>query len=317
MTDRVGLAPDIRDWLIDTETQGAPALSELDPPAGRRALADTFGFLWGQPGDFEGVSDRVVPIAEGEIAVRVYRPHDGRLPAIVYLHGGGWVVGSIDTHDGLCRELARDSGAVVVSVNYRLAPEHPFPAAPDDVTAAMLWLFTNADALDVDLGRMSLAGDSAGGNLAAVVTRRLVTAGMPIASQVLVYPVTDTRTDTASYQRCADGFGLTRDDMVWYLDHYLPPGADRADPDCAPLRALDLSGLPPTYVATCEHDPLRDEGAAYAARLAAAGVDVVHDDAPGMIHGYLLMRTITPAADDLRKRIIEFLQRSWTSYAAH
>lgn len=272
--------------------------------------------FWGEPAPIAAVEDRLVPSATGSVPVRLYRPAPGQLPGIVYLHGGGWVLGGIETHDGLCRSLATEARAVVMAVGYRLAPEHPFPAAPADVLDAVCWLFGQATELGIDGTRISVVGDSAGGNLAAVAARQATRRGLSLASQVLVYPVTDTSTETHSYGANAEGLLLSFADMVWFLDHYLPPGTDRADPDCAPLRAGDLVGLPPAYVATCEFDPLRDEGRAYAGRLADAGVTVELEDWAGLIHGFLLMRTVTAAADALRGHIVRFLRSTWTASPA-
>jgi len=223
------------------------------------------------------------------------------------------VIGSIETHDGLCRKLANAAECAVLSVDYRLAPEHPFPAAVRDAVDALAWVHRNAREVHVDPAKLSVAGDSAGGNLAAVAARHLARRGMRPASQVLVYPVCDGRTDSASYDVNADGCFLTREDMQWYFRHYTTSPADLLEPDLAPIRAGDLSGLPPAYIATCGLDPLRDDGTRYAGRLRDAGVPVTLDDWGGMIHGFILMRTVTPAADELCDRMVEFLRAGWGS----
>ncbi|MEO6126667.1 MAG: alpha/beta hydrolase [Ilumatobacteraceae bacterium] len=315
MPDRSGIRTELAEWLASADDSPAPSLRELGVDGARAMMRENCATSWG-PVDVDVVTtEHVVPSAGGPVPVRSYRPADGILPAVIFLHGGGWVIGDIETHDGFCRSLAIEAGAVVFSVGYRLAPEHPFPAAADDALAALTWVIDAADELGIDRSRTSLCGDSAGGHLAAVTSRRGASKGLAIASQVLVYPVTDTATDTDSYVRNGAGCGLTSDDMRWFFDHYLPPLIDRTAPDCAPLRAhpQDLRGVAPAYVATCEFDPLRDEGQAYARALAAAGVVVDYEEWPGTIHGFILMRTITPATDALRRRIVDFLNASWVA----
>ncbi|MFY1650610.1 alpha/beta hydrolase [Solwaraspora sp. WMMB762] len=220
--------------------------------------------------------------------VRVYHPAPtGRpQPAVVFCHGGGFTFCSLDTHDGLCRLMARDSGAVVVSVDYRLAPEHRFPAAAEDAYAATAWTADNAAALGVDPARIAVAGDSAGGNLAAVTAQLAVARGGPaLAYQLLVYPMLDHRFDTDSYRSNGHGYAVTVDHLRWYWHQYLGD-ADPDQPAACPLRAGDLAGLPPTYLVTAEHCPLRSENEAYAARLRAAGVAVTLASHPGVVHGF-------------------------------
>jgi len=262
--------------------------------------------------DVASVEDLEVPGPAGNVPVRVYRP-DGTTepaPVVVYFHGGGWVLGSIATHDGSCRALANRTGAVVASVGYRLAPEHPYPAALDDCFAAPCWVAAHADDLGVDPGRLAVAGDSAGGNLAAAVCLAARDRGGPtIAFQTLVYPVTDLEPDRwPSMAANADGPLLTRAAMDWFIGHYAgdPPPLD--DALAAPIRAADLSGLPPAHVSTAGHDPLQDEGAAYAEALAAAGVPVAHDDFPTLIHGFVGFADVVPAAGEARDAIAAALR---------
>ncbi|MFI6801212.1 alpha/beta hydrolase [Streptosporangium canum] len=227
------------------------------------------------------VRDEVV---EG-VPVRVYRPEEGDrpLPAIVYFHGGGWVFGSVARNDALGRDLAVRNGAVVVSVDYRLAPDHPFPAAADDAWTVVKDVFARAGAYGADPGRIAVCGDSAGGNLAAVAAWQARDAGLRPAHQLLICPVTDVAMDTPSYRDHAAGFGLGADEMAWFIEQY---GGDPADPRLAPLRLADKTGLAPATVITAEYDPLCDEGEAYAAQLAAAGVPVELRRYGGAIHGF-------------------------------
>jgi acetyl esterase len=220
------------------------------------------------------------------------------LPLLVFFHGGGWVVGDIATHDTVCRHLANRAECAVVSVDYRLAPEHKFPAAVDDAYTATAWVAENAAALGVDAGRLAVGGDSAGGNLAAVVCLMARDRGAPrISYQLLVYPATDAAMRHESIARFAEGHVLTRATMRWFYEQYLPSPEDAADWRVSPLVAADLAGLPPAYVLTAGYDPLCDEGDAYAARLAAAGVPVEHRRFPGQIHGFTTNGKIIRAAD--------------------
>jgi acetyl esterase len=255
--------------------------------------------------DVASVEDLEVPGPDGPLPVRVYRPDGAAVPApvVVFFHGGGWVLGSIATHDATCRGLANRTGAVYVSVDYRLAPEHPYPAAPEDCYAATCWVVDHAADLGVDPGRLAVAGDSAGGNLAAVVCQMARDrSGPAIAFQLLVYPVTDLDL-WPSMEENADGPLLTREGMDWFARHYVGTLPFTGDPYAAPIRAADLSGLPPAYVATAGHDPLRDEGAGYAEALAAAGVTVGYDNFATMIHGFVGFADVVPAAGEARDRI--------------
>jgi acetyl esterase len=222
--------------------------------------------------------------------VRIYRPAPGRLPVLAYFFGGGWTLGSIDTSDGICRSLANDAGCMVVTVGYRLAPEHPFPAAVHDCYATVRWLAEDGEQIGADPGRLAVGGDSAGGNLAAAVTLLARDRGGPgLAGQLLVYPNTDYRADTASLRENVDPYLFNRTSVDWYWGHYLTSPADGDNPLASPLRAADLAGLPPALVITAEYDPLRDEGERYAQRLAAAGVPVTLSRYDGMIHGFFAM----------------------------
>jgi len=235
------------------------------------------------------VEERTIPANGANIPVRIYRPDNSRQPkpVLVWFHGGGWVIGSLDGADYGCRIMTNASGCVVVSVDYRLAPESKFPTAADDCYAVTKWIAENAAELNVDASRLAVGGDSAGGNLATVVALMARESGGPaIRFQALVYPVTDHDFGTKSYSENADGYLLTKDAMVWFWGHYLNNESDGASLKASPLRAPSLAGLPPALVITAEFDPLRDEGEAYAAKLKAAGVNVSAKRYDGQIHGF-------------------------------
>ena len=237
------------------------------------------------------------------VPVRVYQPvGEGPFPVVMMFHGGGWVIGDLTTADGQSREVCRQVEAVVISVDYRLAPEHPFPAAADDCYAATLWAARNARRYRGDPGRLALAGDSAGGNLAAVVAQMIRDKGGPaVAFQLLVYPVTDgVNFDRPSYHENGQDYMLTTDSMHWFWNHYAPNGEDRRNPYASPLLAENLTGLPPALVMTAEYDPLRDEGEAYAEMLGKAGVDAELIRCDGLIHGFFgQTRTVQAAVEPM------------------
>lgn len=240
--------------------------------------------------------------AAGKIPVRVYTPAEkvagGDLrPGLVFFHGGGFVVCDLDSHDSTCRELANGANCVVVSVDYRLAPEAKFPAAPEDCYAATKWVVENAPSLGIDADRIAVAGDSAGGNLATVVALMCRDRSGPrLTHQLLIYPVTDNRFDTPSYKENGVGYFLSADMMRWFWHHYLESESDGENPLASPLRAPDLSRLPNTTLLTAEYDPLRDEGRAYAERLRVAGVETSHTEYPGVFHGFFGMTAQIPRA---------------------
>jgi len=233
--------------------------------------------------------DVTIPGPLGQIPIRVYAPVEkGTLPVLVYFHGGGWVVGNLDTVDQFCRMIANAAGCIVVSVNYRHAPEHKFPAAVEDAYAGTCWASQNAQTFRGDPARLAVGGSSAGGNLAAAVALAARDrGGPPLSYQLLIVPVIDSAFDTPSYRENAEGYGLTSEGMRWYWRHYLTTDADGRHPYASPLHAPTLRGLPPAFVATAEFDPLRDEGEAYAARLRNEGVPVTHKRYAGMVHGFL------------------------------
>jgi acetyl esterase len=281
------LDPEIQPIVEMMEAAPGPP-AHLVPIEQARAGHDRESALLGGPGEeVAEIRDISVPGPGGAIPVRVYRPAgEGPLPLVAYAHGGGWAVGSLDGFDPVSRALANASGAVIASIGYRLAPEHPFPAGLDDVRAAVRWLAENARELDGDSERVAIAGDSAGGNLATVTARRLRDeGGSPLRYQALVYPVCDSALNTPSYRASGEGFGLTALSMKRYWELYLD-GADGRSPDASPLQAGDLSGLPPAFVLTVRDDVLRDEGEAYARALEAAGVPVTLRRYDGAVHGF-------------------------------
>jgi acetyl esterase len=252
----------------------------------------------GKPEDVARVEDRSIPGPNGPIPVRIYQPEgEAPFPLLVYFHGGGWVIGDIESHDMLCRSLANASGCVVASVDYRLSPEHKYPVPLDDCYAATKYFAEHAAEFNGDPSRLAVGGDSAGGNLATVVSLIARDRGGPtIGFQLLVYPVIDFNFNTPSYRDNAEGYFLTANLMKWFWNHYLRTDADGAQPDASPMRADSLRGLPPALVITAEFDPLRDEGEAYAAKLLDAGVSVSVHRYDGMLHNFILMAAILPQA---------------------
>ena len=297
----VSVHPQAQQILDGKAASGAPPLWELSPDEGRAMVEANNATIPAGP-DMESVRDIVIPSQAGGMPARLYSPSASAPGLVVYFHGGGWVVGTLDGWDASVRNLAAASGCDVVSVDYRLAPEHVFPAAADDAYDALVWA---ASAEGLAAGRpIVIAGDSAGGNLAAVSALRARDfGGPPIALQVLVYPVVDCDLDRRSYHEYdRDELILNRRDMVWFWDHYAPDPATRANPYASPLRASSLSGLPPAYMVTAEHDPLRDEGFAYADRLRAARVPVEHRHYGSQIHAFF---TFTGVLDDADKAVTE------------
>jgi len=280
---------------------GRPAYHQLSPKDARQLFRETRPASTPTPPQIGMVRDLTADGPLGPIPLRVYRPAgvpaSTPLAVLVFFHGGGWVIGDLETHDVLCRQLTAGSGVSVVSVDYRLAPEHKFPAAVDDAWAATRWVVAHAGELAVDASRLAVGGDSAGGNLAAVVALLARGKGAPaIAVQVLIYPVTDLVGETRSYRDFAEGYLLTREGMRWFIAHYLTAEAEAADWRASPLRAQSLAGLPPALIVTAGFDPLRDEGEAYAERLRDAGVRVDSVCYGGMIHGFVPMGRLLDTA---------------------
>ena len=287
----------------------APAPTDAERLAAVRTGAEAFGSLGaGAPEAMHAVDDRVADGPHGPIPVRVYRPTaDGGAPLVCYFHGGGFVSGSIDAWDGVARRIAKEAGAIVVSVDYRLAPEHRFPVPLDDCHAAVVWAADHAEELGADATRIAVAGDSAGGNLAAAVALRARAAGPALRAQVLVYPVVSPSCDSPSMVDTAEGYLLTTASMRAMWDWYLGD-ADPDDGFAAIDRAPDLAGLPPALVITAEYDPLCDEGERYASLLADAGVDTTVTRYDGMLHGFFGLRELVPDSDQALAQVATFLR---------
>lgn len=284
------LDPQLQAMRDQREHDDAAPLYTMTLAEARAADLASIQASGGEPEPVHEVVDLEISGPAGDLPLRVYRPSAGRpLPALLYFFGGGWVLGTIDTADGVSRSLANSAGALVVVVGYRLAPEHPFPAAADDCYAALRWVSEHADELGADPARLAVGGDSAGGNLAAGVALRARADGLALAGQLLVYPNTDQEADDESMRTSDDRYLFNRHSVAWYRQHYLANPDDAANPLASPLRAETLAGLPPALVITAEYDPLRDQGEAYARRLADEGVKVQLSRYPGMAHGFFTM----------------------------
>jgi len=307
----VPLDADVAAQLELLSAAGAPALSDGSPAAARA----NYDAAPKPPPDTVAVADdRTIPGPDGDVPVRVYLAEAtpdpataDQVPIVVFFHGGGWVLSSVDGHDSLARRIATRSGAMVVSVDYRLAPEHPFPAPHDDCWAATAWLAEHGSEWGGDASRIAVCGDSAGGNLAASVALHARDAGLALSLQALVYPcIDDDQTPYPSMQENAEGYFLGATDMRWFWDHFVPP-EHRGDPYAVPARASDLTGLAPAFVQTAEYDPLRDEGERYAHRLGEANVPVELIRYPGVVHGFVArwhtMSRAERAHDDLGRAL--------------
>jgi acetyl esterase/lipase len=300
------------------ERPPGPALDSLSVAEARQRYREMRLALAPPPVAMAQTRDFSFPGAAGDIKARYYRPlgqeTGGLLPGAVYFHGGGWTCGDLDTHDSVCRGIAHHGCCVVVAVDYRMGPEHKFPAAVEDAIAAVKWVGANSNLLAIDASRLAVAGESAGGNLAAVAAIALRESGPAIAMQVLAYPVVDQASDTDSMKRFAHGYSLTLELLRWYQGNYLRDENDRADWRASPLRARDHSRLPHAYVLTAGFDPLLDEGKAYADRLARAGVSVVYECFEGEIHGFLPMGGAIAAAGHAHYRIGQMLRTRFGTF---
>ncbi len=310
------LLPEMQAILDVLEEAGGPAVEDTPPSEARANLDARDGDFYSPPPEVARVANRTIPGPAGAIPIRVYSPlgvpSDPAPPLVVYYHGGGWVVGSLDSHDPECRELANAAGAVVMSVDYRLAPEHKFPAPVDDCWAACQWAAANAAEIGADPSRVAVGGDSAGGNLAAVIAQLAADAGGPrLALQLLIYPVTHAVTDTESYRRYAEGYMLTQAAMRYFIATYINDPSEAADPRVSPLLATDVSGSAPALVVTASHDPLLDDGNSYADKLAAAGVPVEYVCFEGVTHGFHLWGAGLEVTGDLVARCAAALKRAF------
>jgi acetyl esterase len=306
----VSLHPQVEQLLERVAQSPLPQLHEVPAHVARRIYRDTRAAL--SPGAPEVAEARLL-IAPGPVALRYYRPlgarADEQLPALVYFHGGGWVIGDLDTHDVLCRQLANGARCAVYSVDYRMGPEHPFPAAVEDCVAATQFVAGRHP-------RVAVGGDSAGGNLAAVVALHARDhGGPPIAYQLLVYPATDQRLQHPSIRRNGEGYLLTKKGMDYFQAQYLPRKEDFVDWRASPLLAKSLAGLPPAYVITAGYDPLLDEGCAYAERMAKEGVEVAYREYPDMVHGFILFGGVLDTANAAVAECCEKLRGCWQKEA--
>ncbi|MEP1613541.1 MAG: alpha/beta hydrolase [Roseobacter sp.] len=296
--------------LADRKDPNAPSLWDTSPETVRDSVKHMLTYQ-GEP-EAAGVEDQLVPGPVGDVPIRIYTPSNGAIPqgaGLFFIHGGGWVLSDIASYDPLCRHLSNALGAIVVSIDYRRAPETKFPGPVEDCWAVLNYIANNAAKLSIDPNRLAIAGDSAGGNLAAVMTLKAKEHGGPkIAAQVLHVPVTDHNFETESYQDNADGYLLTREFMEWFWHQYLDDPADGDHPYASPLKALDLSGLPPALVQTCAFDPLLDEGRAYARRLDDAGVQVTYTEISGTAHDPMLFFSALPKGRLAIQEAVSFLK---------
>ena len=291
------LDPQAKAVMDQVAALGFPAVHTVSP---QQARANAQARPRAAGPEVARVEDRTIPGPDSQLSVRIYTPlGSGPFPALVWFHGGGWVVGDLESADATARHLTLGAGCVVVSVDYRLAPEAKFPGPAEDCYAATQWVAEHAAEIGVMGNNLAVGGDSSGGNLAAAVCLMVKDrGGPPVGMQLLVYPVTDRNFQTDSYVENAEGYNLTRDTMIWYWDQYLANDADGGNAYAAPLRAQDLGGLPSAVVITAEYDPLRDEGEAYANRLEAAGVPTTLTRYPGMIHGFFGMSAVVDKGKD-------------------
>lgn len=308
------LDPQVQALLESMAASGAPPLHTLPVPAARGAMY-TFLPLAGPPEEVASVEDRQIEGAHGAIPVRIYTPEgSGPFPVLVFFHGGGFIIGDIATYDPLCRKLTNAAHCITVSVDYHLAPEEKFPAAVDDAYAATCWVAKECATFHGDPTRIAVAGDSAGGNLAAVVSLMARDQGGPsLVYQVLIYPVTDARGQAPSITENGDGYLLTKETMLWFTQHYLHNDDEKLNPLASPLLASDLSNLPPALVITAEFDPLRDEGEIYADRLKAAGVPITVTRYNGMIHLFLSMAGVVDQGKEAFAQIARELRKAFSS----
>lgn len=310
------LDPVLKAFLDQVAAMGGPKTWDMQPGEAREAFAGLMQLAGPKDIPIGKVTNIAIPAAHGEIAARSYAPvaaSSEPLPTLVFFHGGGWVIGNIDTHDGLCRMIANASGCRVISVEYRLSPESKFPGPVEDAMAAIEWIEKNAAQLGVDANRLAVGGDSAGGDLAAVVAQTAKAKGAPkIAYQMLLFPVTQIGEETRSLREYAENYFLERRTLDWFYAHYLPADADTKDPRISPLEAKDVSGLPPAYIMLAGYDPLHDEGFAYAEKLRIAGVSVTVADYPDMVHDFIYLQAVLPQAAEALNTAAKALKAALT-----
>ena len=305
--------PQAREVMTYLASLGLPPIDAIPPAEARRQYREVRATLRPSAPPLLEVRDLTADAKAGPIPMRLYRPSDGVLPAFVFFHGGGWVVGDLDTHDVVCRQIARDAGVVVIAVDYRLAPEHRFPAASDDAWMATTWVSAHAGELGIDPARIAVGGDSAGAGLAAVVALMARDSGkLRLAFQVLVYPVVDLRAESVSYSKYAEGYLLTGAAMRWYIAQYAPTPEAVSDWHASPLLAPWVHGVAPALIIAAELDPLVDEGIAYARRLKGARVAVDYQVVAGMVHGFLTMGGKVDAANRAVAIIASALRHAFT-----
>lgn len=311
--DRSRLLPEYRTMLEEADALGLPAMESLSPQQARSDSEIRLANHWGLKDEVSGIEDLQVPNGDTSLKARLYRMA-GTDRTILFFHGGGWMVGSIETHDGPVRTLANAAHANVLSVEYRKAPEAPFPAALEDAEAALHWLAANGGTRELDAGKLILAGDSAGASLCASLAIQARDLGIRLNGQILIYPATDLSGVTPSRLEFANGFSLQQSTMTWFAENYLAGDASPSDPRVSPLLASDLSHLAPILLITADHDPLRDEGRAYAQRLIAAGNDVCYEEWRGTIHGFFIMDRAGKTARKLIGRIGKWADGIWDRY---
>ena len=301
------LDSDTKNLLDMLQQMGMPDFADMTP---EQARAMSLNPPPAEPTAVASVADRVLATGAGNVPVRVYQPDSASGACLLYFHGGGWVVGSLESHDETCRELCSTAGLTVVSVDYRLAPETAYPGPFDDCFAATAYVAEHADEFHIDASRIAVGGDSAGGNLAAAVALKARDRGAPaLAYQLLIYPVTDANFERQSCIDNAEGYFLTTRAMRWFWDHYVPDTATRKEPYASPLQAANLADLPPALVLTAEFDPLRDEGEAFARALQAAGNQVQHTRYDGLVHGFFGMQQTVAAARPAMQQACTALRR--------
>jgi len=310
------LDPDAQRVLDMIKAAGRPAFNTLTPDEARAFFAAGRTIMQPDPPEVAEMRDLEAPGPNGPVKLRLYRALGSAsgtvLPVLIYYHGGGWVLGDLESHDQACRAIANAAGCCVIAVDYRLAPEVKFPGTISDSAAATRWILANASALAIDPARAAVGGDSAGGNIAAVMALMARDGYLPkIAYQLLIYPVTDMGMGHESYQRITEGYPLVASTMKWFIDHYLNGPADVADWRASPLRAAALAGVAPALVVTCAHDPLCDEGVEYARRLDREGVSVTHLHYNDQMHGFLTMGKLIRASQSLIDMLAVGLRRGW------